>query len=64
MPWGGAMGRCFGGGAGWWSRFFGPRASISATDEAEMLRAQLSAAQEEIAAMKARLTELEKNRSQ
>jgi len=37
---------------------------ISAPDEGEMLKAQLLAAQEEIAPMEARLTELEKDRLQ
>lgn len=59
LPWGGGRGRCFGGGG---SRTWWPWGSsqVSASDEAEMLREELAAANEEIAAMKARLSELDK----
>ena len=58
MPWGGGRGRCFGGRGGWGGRFaWGGTPSPS--DEVEMLRADLSAAKEQVAAMQARLSELE-----
>ena len=56
---GGGRGRCFGGqgtGLGW--RPFAGTASQSASAEAEALKVQLAAAEDEIAAMKARLDEL------
>jgi hypothetical protein len=58
LPWGGGRGRCFGG-RGWrsWGSWAGGQ--VPAPDEAEMLRAELAAAKEEIAAMKARLSELD-----
>lgn len=61
-PWGGGGGRCRGG-IGWdlWPAWGG--AQVSPSNEAEMLKADLSAAKEEIAAMKARLAELEKEES-
>jgi Family of unknown function (DUF5320) len=61
LPWGGGRGRCFGGrgrGLGW-QRFAGS-APLSPAGETEALKAQLAAAQDEVAAMKARLEELEK----
>jgi len=60
VPWGGGRGRCFGG-RGWW----GPSAWQVApvTDEAELLRNELAAARDEIAAMEARLSELDKKQS-
>ncbi|MDQ7781912.1 MAG: DUF5320 domain-containing protein [Desulfomonilaceae bacterium] len=61
-PWGGGRGRCFGGrGMGWYGGV--PAAGWappSPTEEADALRAELSAAEGEIAAMKARLEELER----
>jgi hypothetical protein len=61
LPRGGARGRCFGGGAsGWRGRFAGPLPFLSVQDEAEVLKTELAAAEEEIAAMKSRLEELEK----
>jgi len=45
---------------GWAGRSFAGPAPLSATDEAEALKAQLAAAEEEIAALQARLEELEK----
>lgn len=56
-PWGGGRGRCLG---GWgFRRPFGGAASATSSGEAEALRADLAAAREEIAAMEARLSELE-----
>jgi hypothetical protein len=61
LPWGGGRGRCFGGGAsGRQGRFAGPMPFGSVQDEAEVLKNQLAAAEEEIAAMKSRLAELDK----
>ncbi|AFM24672.1 DUF5320 domain-containing protein [Desulfomonile tiedjei] len=60
-PWGGGGGRCFGGRRNWFS--FGgsaPTTSAGASDEVEALRAGIAAAKEEIAAMEARLSELDK----
>lgn len=59
-PWGGGRGRCFGG--GWFGGGWGFRQPMAptASDEADVLRAELSAARQEIAAMEARLAELEK----
>ncbi|MBI4963090.1 MAG: DUF5320 domain-containing protein [Desulfomonile tiedjei] len=55
---GGGRGRCFGGG-GW--RFpFGRSSLARPTDEAGALKADISATKEELAAMEARLSELEK----
>ena len=58
--WGGGRGRCFGGrGAGFgWQAYAGP-ANLSPTDEAQLLRAQLAATEEQIAELKARLDALE-----
>ena len=56
---GGGRGRCFGGqgmGLGW--RPFAGAPSQSPSEEAEALKAQLAAAEDAIAAMKARLEEL------
>lgn len=61
-PWGGGRGRCFGG-RGWGLSPYWGLAQVSPSDEAEVLRADLSAAKEEIAAMEARLSELEKKES-
>jgi Family of unknown function (DUF5320) len=62
FPWGGGRGRCFGGqGMGLGRRFFAGAASQSPSAEAEALKVQLAAAEDEIAAMKARLEELAKN---
>lgn len=59
FPWGGGRGRCFGGrGMGLSSRPFAGTVSQSPSEEAEALRVQLAAAENEIAAMKARLEEL------
>ena len=68
-PWGWGRGRGFGG-RGWglrpswrlWPWSWGA-ARVSSSDEAEILRAELSAAKEEIAAMEARLSELDKKES-
>ncbi len=67
-PWGGGLGRCFGGrrgGRGGWFRgalpFFGGPADPS--QEADLLRADLEAARQSMAAMEARLKELEKEPS-
>lgn len=60
-PWGGGAGRCLGGRRNWFS--WGRGASTTspgAYDEVEALRAGITAAKEEIAAMEARLSELEK----
>jgi len=60
-PWGGGRGRCFGGrGMGWYRLPFAGAASLSLSEEAEALKAQIAAAEDEIAAMKARLEELDK----
>jgi hypothetical protein len=56
---GGGRGRCFGGRGGWWGSF-SRTAPLTPSEESEVLRADLSAAKEEVAAMEARLTELEK----
>jgi len=58
QPWGGGRGRCFG--AGGWRFPFGRSASATPTEEAEALKAEIAATKEEIAAMEARLGELEK----
>jgi hypothetical protein len=61
FPWGGGRGRCFGGrGMGWYRWPFVGAAPVPPAEAAEALKAQLAAAQDEIAAMKARLEELEK----
>jgi len=58
-PWGGGRGRCFGGrGTGLGRRPFAGPASQSPSEEAEALKIQLAAAEDEVAAMKARLDEL------
>ena len=63
VPWGGGKGRCFGGqGMGWYRGPFAGAASLSPAEEAEALKAQLAAAEHEIAAMKGRLEEMEKKR--
>jgi len=60
-PRGGGRGKCFGGrGVGWQWGPFTSAAPLSPAEEAETLKAQLAAAENEIAAMKARLEELEK----
>jgi hypothetical protein len=58
-PWGGGRGRCYGGrGMGWgWRTPVGPD-PLSPTQEAEALKAQLAAAEEQIAAIQTRLEEL------
>jgi hypothetical protein len=57
FPWGGGRGRCLGGRG---SRLpFGGAASATPTGEADALRADIAAAKEGIAAMEARLSELE-----
>ena len=56
-PWGGGRGRCWGLG-GWWGS--NPQASAAPDQEAETLKAALAEAKEELAAMEARLRELEK----
>jgi hypothetical protein len=72
IPWGGGMGRCFGGRGGWWGTgpgwgrgFFG-RASygvpFTKDEEADVLKTELASAKDEIAAMEARLAELEKEK--
>jgi len=70
-PWGGGRGRCRGGFfGGWGGRFFGgwggrswwpfsSGAPLSTEQEAEALKAELTAAREDLAAMEARLKELE-----
>jgi len=61
FPWGRGRGRRFdagGRGFGWGGFPGGP--TVSPSDEAEMLRAQLTAAEAEIGAMKTRLEELER----
>jgi hypothetical protein len=61
LPRGGGRGRCFGGrgfGLGW--RPFAGTAPQSSGEDTEALKAQLAAAEDEVAAMKARLEELEK----
>jgi hypothetical protein len=58
-PWGGGRGRCFGGrGRRLWPSW--DIAPVSPSDEAEALKARLSAAKQEIAAMEARLSQLDK----
>jgi hypothetical protein len=57
---GGGRGRCFGGGSWRTGRSTIPVGASSAQDEAEILRNELAAAQQEITAMKSRLEELEK----
>ncbi len=60
-PRGGGRGRCFGGrGTRWGSGPFAGAAPLSSTEETEALKAQLAARKNELAAMKARLEELEK----
>ena len=70
-PWGGGRGRCRGGYfGGWGSRFFGgwggrnwwpfgSGSALSPEQEAETLKAELAAARQDLAAMEARLKELE-----
>ncbi len=59
-PWGGGRGRCFGGrGMRLFRGPFAAGASLSPSQEAEALRVQMAAAENEIAALKARLEELE-----
>lgn len=58
LPWGGGRGRCFGG--AFRGPLFGAGVPTSAADEADAIRAELRAARETIAAMEARLAELEK----
>jgi hypothetical protein len=72
MPWGGGFGRCFGGRGGWWGA--GPAlgrgfswgapywAPPTRDQEADTLKAELASARDEIAAMEARLAELEKEK--
>jgi Family of unknown function (DUF5320) len=59
---GGGRGRCIGGGRGigYGRSDFADPATLSPADEAEALKAQLEVAEDEIAALKARLEELEK----
>jgi hypothetical protein len=57
QPWGGGRGRGVGGG---WRFPFVWRDSASPTEEAETLKAEIAATKEEMAAMEARLRELEK----
>jgi len=58
LPWGGGRGRCFGGAGR------GPGLNAAATttpgDEAESIRAEIASAKEAIAALEARLAELDK----
>jgi hypothetical protein len=59
FAWAGGGGRCFGGqGMGLGRRPFAGTPSQSPSEEAEALKVQLAAAEDEIAAMKARLEEL------
>ncbi len=58
-PRGGGRGRRFGDRGGWWGAF-GRTAPLSPSEEGEALRADLSAAKQEVATMEARLSELEK----
>ena len=59
FPLGGGRGRCFGGqGMGLGRRPFAGATFQSTSEEAEALKVQLAAAEDEIAAMKARLDEL------
>lgn len=60
VPWGGGRGRCFGG-RGWRGPYAWQTAPM--TDEAELLRNELAAAREQMAAMEARLSELDKKQS-
>jgi len=63
VPWGGGRGRCFGGRAMRWHRMpFARETSLSPLEEAETLKDQLATAEDEVAAMKARLEELEKKK--
>lgn len=56
-PWGGGRGRCQG---GWGFRPpFAGAASATSSEEAEALKAEIAAAKDDIAAMEARLRELE-----
>jgi hypothetical protein len=59
QPLGGGRGRCFGGG---WRFPFVWGASATPTEEAEALKAEIAATKEEMAAMEARLGELEKKK--
>jgi hypothetical protein len=60
-PLGGGRGRCFGGGGNRGRRrSFSDPVPPSSSDDIDVLRAQLAAANEQIAALKARLDELEK----
>lgn len=60
-PRGGRRGRCFGGrGLGGRSWPWSSSASPSPSEEADVLRADLAAAEEQITALKARLEELDK----
>jgi len=62
-PWGGGRGRCFGGrGMGWQSFPVTGPLSTPPTEEADTLKARLASAESEVAAIKARLEELEKKR--
>jgi hypothetical protein len=65
-PWGGGRGRRFGGrGMGWYRGPFAGGVSLSPSEEAEALKAQIAAAEDGIAELKARLEELEtKDRGQ
>lgn len=60
-PWGGGAGRCFGGrGMELRRNPYAGAAPFTPSEEAEMLKAQLAAAEDEITALKNRLEELEK----
>lgn len=60
-PRGGGRGRCFGGrGMGSWRQSYADPTPFTPSEEAEVLKAQLAAAEDEIAALKNRLEELEK----
>jgi hypothetical protein len=63
LPWGGGRGRCLGGRGMWWgrSRWWNP-SSPSAPEETEALRAELAAAEADVAAIKSRLEELVRTR--
>lgn len=60
-PWGGGRGRCFGGRGMGWGGYTDPGVvPYAPSDEAQVLKTQLAAAEDEIAALKNRLEELEK----
>jgi hypothetical protein len=60
-PWGGGRGRCFGGrGMGCYRGSFAGGTTLSPSEEAEALKVKLTAAEQEIAVMKARLEELDR----